>query len=406
MRRLIARLLAVLDGTPAPSHRRARQAGQSAVELALITPILITLLAGLVEIGWFANNYLTLLDVTRSGARRGATLNSEEFSPLESYNNDWSYVAIEDMPDAYRAITDNPPGLADEPGIGIHAYDTSFAFEDQRDDRREGRDCDRPNFYSAVACNMLDSLDPLQMDPRNGVDDIVVSVFSVENVDPNSLTTTYPVLGPNRPLPGYNGPQIVVVGRYPTNANECNDADPDTSLSIPAAFEPRDPFDFNENNAIDVYSETPPIPPLAAPFVYHDTFSEVFNTVFNYGYDDATFPDPDAPIERQVGFVWLGQQRIVDLATNLPTNCIGSQWRVDAMEDLFNVPGFVNPISDEERRVLPGQGIVLAEMWWQHELLLKIPVFDPVFAILGDRTTIYVWAAFPVSVADPSMVFD
>jgi len=59
----MVKIIQLLDGTPAVYGKR--QSGQSVVELALITPILIILLAGLVEIGWFANNYLNLLDVTR-----------------------------------------------------------------------------------------------------------------------------------------------------------------------------------------------------------------------------------------------------------------------------------------------------------------------------------------------------
>ncbi len=65
MRTFIKKIIQLLDGTPSVYGKR--QSGQSVVELALITPILIVLLAGLVEIGWFANNYLNLLDVTRAG---------------------------------------------------------------------------------------------------------------------------------------------------------------------------------------------------------------------------------------------------------------------------------------------------------------------------------------------------
>lgn len=76
MRMLLLKIVRLLDGTPAVYGKR--QSGQSVVELALITPILIILLAGLIEIGWFANNYLTLLDVTRAGARRGAVLQDQK----------------------------------------------------------------------------------------------------------------------------------------------------------------------------------------------------------------------------------------------------------------------------------------------------------------------------------------
>jgi hypothetical protein len=46
-------------------------------------------------------------------------------------------------------------------------------------------------------------------------------------------------------------------------------------------------------------------------------------------------------------------------------------------------------------------------MWWEHELLLDIPFYNPVFQALEDqdRTTIYVWAAFPVPAVEPSIQF-
>jgi hypothetical protein len=45
------------------------QRGQSFTELALVLPILLLLLAGLVEVGFFINRYLDALDLTREAAR-------------------------------------------------------------------------------------------------------------------------------------------------------------------------------------------------------------------------------------------------------------------------------------------------------------------------------------------------
>ncbi|MBK8028832.1 MAG: pilus assembly protein [Chloroflexi bacterium] len=72
MLRTLAKIVQILDDTPAIYGERRK--GQSVVELALVTPILIILLAGLIEVGWFANNYLTLLDVSRAAraARYGS----------------------------------------------------------------------------------------------------------------------------------------------------------------------------------------------------------------------------------------------------------------------------------------------------------------------------------------------
>jgi len=49
-------------------HKR----GQSAVELALMLPLLVLLLVGLVEVVFYARTYLVLLSAIREGARIGA----------------------------------------------------------------------------------------------------------------------------------------------------------------------------------------------------------------------------------------------------------------------------------------------------------------------------------------------
>jgi len=49
-----------------------RNRGQSAVELALLLPLLVLLLVGLVEVVFYARTYLVLLTATREGARVGA----------------------------------------------------------------------------------------------------------------------------------------------------------------------------------------------------------------------------------------------------------------------------------------------------------------------------------------------
>jgi hypothetical protein len=57
-------------GGEAAGERRLR--GQSAVELALLLPLLVFLLAGLTETAFCARTYLALLEATREGARLGA----------------------------------------------------------------------------------------------------------------------------------------------------------------------------------------------------------------------------------------------------------------------------------------------------------------------------------------------
>jgi Flp pilus assembly protein TadG len=48
------------------------QKGQSMVEFALVLPILALLLFGIIQFGIVFNNYITLTDATRAGARKAA----------------------------------------------------------------------------------------------------------------------------------------------------------------------------------------------------------------------------------------------------------------------------------------------------------------------------------------------
>ena len=49
-----------------------RNEGQAAVEMALILPILVVLVLAIAQFGIAFNNYLTLTDATRAGARKAA----------------------------------------------------------------------------------------------------------------------------------------------------------------------------------------------------------------------------------------------------------------------------------------------------------------------------------------------
>ncbi len=53
-------------------HLLRREDGQAMTELALVLPIFIVLLLAIVQFGIVFNNYLTLTDATRAGARKAA----------------------------------------------------------------------------------------------------------------------------------------------------------------------------------------------------------------------------------------------------------------------------------------------------------------------------------------------
>jgi Flp pilus assembly protein TadG len=56
-----------------PGRRHIRdERGQTMVELALVLPILCLLLFGVIQFGIIFNNYVTLTDAVRAGARRAA----------------------------------------------------------------------------------------------------------------------------------------------------------------------------------------------------------------------------------------------------------------------------------------------------------------------------------------------
>ena len=53
-----------------------RQRGQAMVEFAIIVPILLTVLLGIMQLGVVYNNWVTLTDAARAGARKGAVCRS------------------------------------------------------------------------------------------------------------------------------------------------------------------------------------------------------------------------------------------------------------------------------------------------------------------------------------------
>ncbi len=185
MRDCFVKLIQVLDGTPAVYGKR--QSGQSVVELALITPILIILLAGLIEIGWFANNYLTLLDVTRAGARRGAVLQDQQ-SPL-FWDNRSSYIPNAYLDSQYQmplGVVSLPPDSAGDIATrdnGTDAERLQYRWSDAHPQACDPQYVDRV-FYNEVICTMLTTMDPLSINPGNGIDDIIVTGYSLQLVDP------------------------------------------------------------------------------------------------------------------------------------------------------------------------------------------------------------------------------
>jgi Flp pilus assembly protein TadG len=78
-----------------PIRALRSERGQTAVEFALIAPMLIVLLLGVVQFGIAFNQYLTITDAARAGARKAIVLR-------------FSGGSVDDVKDAVRAAA---PGL-------------------------------------------------------------------------------------------------------------------------------------------------------------------------------------------------------------------------------------------------------------------------------------------------------
>jgi hypothetical protein len=398
MQKVLRKILEILDGTPAVYGKQKGWNGQSVVELSLVTPILIVLLMGLAEIGWFANNFLILLEVTRVGARYGTTQTGET-SPL-AWNNDASRSPYTSFDDTIDLIG----------GRSKFDYRDCSIIRDPNNREVQG-------FYNSIACVMRQQMDPLVLSPDNGVDDIVISAFSLQAINPSTLPGTsfyqFPTgsvasqnpmaqITPSLDSAMQNNNQVIVVGRYPSNANECTV----NALGDPVELE-RDPFDYFQDSRRNYQL----INPALADSEDNRNFVEL------EGYDSPSYApyietDPleaqPSPVrERQRGWVFFSQHGISDLIDPVSSakNCFGSEWSIREIQELFNITSFIIGTDatkrEQEQARIPSQGMVMVEMFWQHELLLKNPIFNPVWTILGDNTTVSVWAAFPLPATEP-----
>lgn len=115
--------------------RRRQASGQSLVELAIFIPVAIIMLSGLVEFGFLLNQYLNILDGPREGAR----------------------FAVDATPFGVTLATDNA------------------------------------DFYKAVAGEVVNAIRPIRLNAS--IDDVVVSVFSVNGSSGSPVVIRYPNAG-------------------------------------------------------------------------------------------------------------------------------------------------------------------------------------------------------------------
>ncbi len=425
MHRTSQRVLRILDGSPGALG--GYQRGQSLVELLLITPLLIIMVAGIIEIGWYANHVLILLEVSRVGARQATLFTGE--NGYQSWNNAGSIHPI-----AYKftnGFNTASTSMDDFPGTTGALYAIGSPAGVPPIESANARDCSKSGqgFYSSVACTMINSLDPLTMKGRSPTssdiiakrirqdygtptliglenqggrlwftykytelypypDDIVVSVFSLQAIN-NVANRDDPALNlksdPTTYARSYNfgarfprGYQVVVVGRYPTNANECNvtftptlgpSANPSTTqLALAENYLQRvitlggADYDYGQRS----WESGTTLSNMTAPSKIIGTFQTglynaadpttyKFRDPFDYyivndkqDLDAASKPlelaGVDVGAEYQRGFVYTGQHvvnSILNQNTGLQLFCIGSEWSDQRVQDTVNSPAFL-----------------------------------------------------------------
>lgn len=494
MRKLWKTVLRILDGSPGAYGTKQR--GQSLLELAFITPLLFILILGTVEVGWFANHVLILLEVTRVGARAGTVLTGE-LSPL-AWNNDATiHPIIYTLENNYNlGPAPGFPNILSYSGlVGISPYagsknstgtqqvcdqngvcnpQATYRWDTARRYRSDfaGLDEQERGFYNYITNAMLDSMLPLDLGyiPAADVDeifyrsvpifrsletvkyippdDMVVSAFSFQAVNnapvclPGSPgCTTYDNITYTRTYnfeispasqgiypPGY---QVIVVGRYPTNANECNIAvTPSVPIDEPyiatVLYPIAEWMDAQDDSIVNDRRVSSPVPATFTLLDRRDPFDYIPDNVRTNQFNsnrpiELEGMDKEGNNERpefQRGYVLTGQHFVrqpdadVVLAPGQELFCVGSEFSDAEVVDFMNLPGFLNETTDSVERqkqtsLLPSQGMVLVEMFWHHTTLLNFPFVTTMVQMFGDthRIEISSWAAFPVPSVEPNITY-
>jgi hypothetical protein len=273
----------------------------------------------------------------------------------------------------------------------------------------EGMDADQFGFFNTIACTVVDSMDPLRLRLGNRKDDIVVSGFSLQRVKikadgSGDINPASPALAGTTPYD--DGSQVVVVGRWPSTANECY------------LWGERDPFDWITNGKVD-WDNVPN--PQNTP---GNTYPPIRINYELGVWDELAGPTGDyigwldAGVEKVVGFSWTGQRQIEDAARNR-IDCWGSQWTMERVQQLVNLPRFIpeGSLNEEDRKqYFPSLGLAIVEIYWEHTLLLEsFPLlsarWSPVYQAMGGddplstADVVFAWAAFPAPAAEPRLVF-
>ncbi len=212
--------------------QRQRTLGQSLIELALVFPLLLMLLSGVVEFGFAFNHYVNLIEATREGARYAVDLDpcnqrkagdppskychkelahqveEEEFWCTDGYANDNPMANC-----APRAYADEGKPiyvakLQDLNGDGTFdndQYTYVYAPPNSKNERnadgtpkpdgKPDRVCETTlDYYEKVACVALSAAEPSYLDPAK--DNLIISMYRVYS---DALETTISLMPPAWP---------------------------------------------------------------------------------------------------------------------------------------------------------------------------------------------------------------
>lgn len=146
------------------------QGGQSLVEIALVFPFILLLLAGLVEVGHYVNTYLTVLDASREAARYAADLDPDIPS-----GDDFD---ASDHPDECGGPIGGANGPDSEACLRLACEESGY-------------------FFRQSACLVSTNLQDLELDLSNEHNDVVISVVAVISTTANvTITERLPPVNP------------------------------------------------------------------------------------------------------------------------------------------------------------------------------------------------------------------
>ncbi|MBX3063251.1 MAG: pilus assembly protein [Anaerolineae bacterium] len=406
MRLTLRKVVAVLDGQPTGMK------GQSLVEMAFTFPILILMILGVAEIGFLANNVLTLLDVVREASRRAVTLDPRTWNADDGVSPARMGERLDcDITNNTYALTLGTVASPDRTGAG-KGRNTQFGglpgyipgFEPISGEF---------GFFDGIACYAISIMEPMVFDDTpTGKDDIVVSAISyaMMNYSGDLAATGYDdsVIAPGRialrTTNSQNAYWVTVTGRWPLENRFCR-ANSDASLN-----DERDPFDYlRTSNLLKVRTHNFVPGYLPVPYEEDVTNStprqrnELAETDLNGNLmEPAKYVLTDGQQQGVRGYAFTGKMRNEDNA-----GCYGSKWTVQAIEQKLNYDLATKKALLQEK--FSNGGIVLVEMQWQYHPFFLGRIWNDLRGVFwrGDNLAendpiLYVYSMFPVTSIEPT----